>query len=142
MRPISQIGWTLALLMVACSGGCTKTPATAVTADALAAKAVGVPAEAAATAQATDASRLKLEKAAALVRCQLTGYAPPTDTVYADNGFASAAAFGQAWQDAAKADPKWAEQAVATLYRRPCPGQRALPAPAIAAPQTPSEAAP
>lgn len=130
------------MLMLACGGGCTKTPAAAVSADAQGAKAVAVPAEAAATAQATDAGHLKLEKAAALVRCQLTGYAPPADTVYADNGFASAAAFGQAWQDAAKADPKWAEQAVATLYRRPCPGQRALPTPILPAPVTPGEAAP
>ncbi len=106
-----------------------------------AASAVGLPGAATATAADLQAAKARVLKAAFAVRCQLTGYAPPDDKVYAAHGFADAAAFGHALDEAAKADPKWAETALANLYSQSCPGQRAG-APAPAATPTASEAAP
>ncbi len=106
-----------------------------------AAPAVGLAGGATATAADGEATKARLLKAAAAVRCQLTGYAAPDDKVYAQHGFADAAGFGQALDEAAKADPKWAETALANLYAQPCPGHKPA-APSRPVTPTASEAAP
>ncbi len=104
-----------------------------------------VPPKAAAVAAAasvakTGGDRIQLAKAAAAVRCQLTGYAQVNPKVYADFGFASAADYAAHWQAAAQADPAWARLTLASLYTTACPGQRPLaaataPTPTAVAPQ-------
>ncbi|MBM4342295.1 MAG: hypothetical protein FJ100_02835 [Deltaproteobacteria bacterium] len=98
------------------------------------APAVGLPGAATPTAADPEAAKARLSKAALAARCQLTGYAAPDDSVYVNHGFADAAAFGQAWDDVAKLDPKWAETELARLYAQACPGHRAAPPPRTATP--------
>lgn len=98
--------------------------------------AVALP-QTASAATADKPDQAKLLKTAALVRCQLTGYAPPDEKVYSANGYASAAAFAEALDAAAKADPQWAQQTLAAVYAQPCPGQH-LRQPTLPPPATPA----
>ena len=137
-----RLATVAAVLGVLAAPACNKT-ADKATADAIAAGAagVGLPGAASPTTLDTKASQGRLAKAAAAVRCPLTGYAPPNDKIYADHGFADAAAFAGALDAAAKADPQWAHGVLSAVYAQACPGQRALPRPAPPTP-TASEAAP
>lgn len=126
------------LAVASCVVACGKKDPVATTAPdaakAVAAVAPGV------TAGPSAADQANLAKAAAAVRCQLTGYATPNAKVYTEFGFASAEDYATRWQAAAKADPAWAQKTLVTVYATLCPGQRPVAPPA--APTPAAEVAP
>lgn len=114
----------LALLAMLClwglmGSGCSKSqPAAAPEAKRAPAAAPAAPA--AATAQADKQARDHVESAYHLIRCTLVGARLAPEDVYTAQGYADAAAFSQAFQKLAAADPKWAEGVIERSQAASC----------------------
>lgn len=136
---LCAVAAALALCLASC-GKRTELPPNAGRPAAVAAAAQLPTAATPTAAAATDADKLKLATDFWTVRCQVVGYAAPAAQLYKDLGWASAAAFMEAFDAAAQADPAWARKALEDAYAKACPGGR--PSPLAAEPTPPADAAP